>query len=156
MVVSITLWWTNSLQLKMAIEIVSFPIKNGDFPWQNVSSPEGSLVIRDFDDLGVPPWRNGNLSPSSAHRTWQPSPLRLFSAPHLSPKLNDRDEGFQQTRPPTWIYLVSPSYIRDETAVMNHHLLMNWHGWSWMHIQVQLLLLADAFDLRICADFFSP
>ena len=26
----------------MAIEIVDFPMKNGDFPWQNVSSPEGS------------------------------------------------------------------------------------------------------------------
>ena len=25
----------------MAIEMVDFPIKNGDFPWQNVSSPEG-------------------------------------------------------------------------------------------------------------------
>ena len=25
----------------MAIEIVDFPIKHGDFPWQNVSSPEG-------------------------------------------------------------------------------------------------------------------
>ena len=29
----------------MAIEIVDFPMKNGDFPWQNVSSPEGSMVI---------------------------------------------------------------------------------------------------------------
>ena len=37
----ITLWWTNRLQWKMAIEIVDFPIKSGDFPWQNVSSPEG-------------------------------------------------------------------------------------------------------------------
>ena len=27
----------------MAIEIVDFPMKNGDFPWQNVSSPEGKL-----------------------------------------------------------------------------------------------------------------
>ena len=27
-----TLWWTNSSQWKMAIEIVDFPIKNGDFP----------------------------------------------------------------------------------------------------------------------------
>ena len=27
-----TLWWTNSLPWKMAIEIVDFPIKNGDFP----------------------------------------------------------------------------------------------------------------------------
>ena len=26
----------------MAIYIVDFPIKNGDFPWQNVSSPEGN------------------------------------------------------------------------------------------------------------------
>ena len=26
----------------MAMKIVDFPIKNGDFPWQNVSSPEGS------------------------------------------------------------------------------------------------------------------
>ena len=25
----------------MAIEIVDFPMKNGDFPWQNVSSPDG-------------------------------------------------------------------------------------------------------------------
>ena len=28
----------------MAIEIVDFPIKNGDFPWQNVSSPEGTQI----------------------------------------------------------------------------------------------------------------
>ena len=28
----------------MAIEIVGFPIKNGDFPWQTVSSPEGKLL----------------------------------------------------------------------------------------------------------------
>ena len=27
----------------MTIEIVDFPIKNGDFPWQNVSSPEGIM-----------------------------------------------------------------------------------------------------------------
>ena len=27
----------------MAIEIVDFPNKNGDFPWQNVSSPEGNF-----------------------------------------------------------------------------------------------------------------
>ena len=26
----------------MAIEIVDFPIEHGDFPWQNVSSPEGT------------------------------------------------------------------------------------------------------------------
>ena len=41
--VSCTLWWTNILPWKMAIEIVEFPIKNGDFPLQNVSSPEGIL-----------------------------------------------------------------------------------------------------------------
>ena len=28
-----TLWWTNTLQLNMAIDVVDFPIKNGDFPW---------------------------------------------------------------------------------------------------------------------------
>ena len=37
-------WWTYKKQWKMAIEIVDFPIKNGDFPWQNVSSPEGKYV----------------------------------------------------------------------------------------------------------------
>ena len=31
----------------MAIEIVDFPIKNGDFPWQNVSSPEGNNQWRE-------------------------------------------------------------------------------------------------------------
>ena len=30
---------------KMAIEIVDFPMKNGDFPWQNVSLPEGKWWI---------------------------------------------------------------------------------------------------------------
>ena len=39
----------------MAIEIVDFPIKHGDFPWQNVSSPEGipneiAIEKRDNDD----------------------------------------------------------------------------------------------------------
>ena len=28
----ITLWWTNKKQWKMAIEILDFPMKNGDFP----------------------------------------------------------------------------------------------------------------------------
>ena len=40
-----TLWWTNSLLLKMAIEIVDFPIKNGgSFHWY-VSSPEGNIAM---------------------------------------------------------------------------------------------------------------
>ena len=33
------LWWTYKKLLKIAIEIVDFPIKNGDCPLQNVSSP---------------------------------------------------------------------------------------------------------------------
>ena len=37
-----TLWWTYKKQWKMAIEIVDFPIKNGDFPLLLVCSPEGS------------------------------------------------------------------------------------------------------------------
>ena len=37
-----TLWWTNKKLWKVAIEIVDFPIKNGDFPLQTVSSPEGN------------------------------------------------------------------------------------------------------------------
>ena len=36
-----TLWWTNSLQLKMAKEIVDVPIKNGGSFHCYVSSPEG-------------------------------------------------------------------------------------------------------------------
>ena len=36
----------------MAIEIVDFPIKNGDFPWQNVSSPEGISFIVNIGDGG--------------------------------------------------------------------------------------------------------
>ena len=35
----------------MAIEIVDFPIKNGDFPWQNVSSPEGTLFENQVSGL---------------------------------------------------------------------------------------------------------
>ena len=38
----------------MAIEIVDFPIKNGDFPWQNVSSPEGTLAYIGHAKLHTP------------------------------------------------------------------------------------------------------
>ena len=37
----------------MAIEIVDFPIKNGDFPWQNVSSPEGNWAIAAWDIMAA-------------------------------------------------------------------------------------------------------
>ena len=39
----------------MAIEIVDFPIKNGDFPLQNVSSPEGNCRTN-----GRVPWPKNN------------------------------------------------------------------------------------------------
>ena len=32
----------------MAIETVDLPMKNGDFPWQNVSSPEGIQHFKPF------------------------------------------------------------------------------------------------------------
>ena len=37
--VAVTLWWTYKKQLKMAIEIVDFPIKNGDVPLFIVDFP---------------------------------------------------------------------------------------------------------------------
>ena len=39
----------------MAIEIVDFPIKNGDFPWQNVSSPDltRGYDICNYDIAGI-------------------------------------------------------------------------------------------------------
>ena len=45
----------------MAVEIVDFPMKNGDFPWQNVSSPEGILHVCFQFDVNVP------RIPSSVH-----------------------------------------------------------------------------------------
>ena len=33
--------WTNIAIKNGPVEIVDFPMKHGDFPWQNVSSPEG-------------------------------------------------------------------------------------------------------------------
>ena len=50
-------WWTNSLQLKMAIEIVDLPIKNGDFPLQTVSSPEGIAFFRVHKPLPIGTYR---------------------------------------------------------------------------------------------------
>ena len=41
----------------MAIEIVDFPIKNGDFPWQNVSSPEGNHPINPQENPSSVPLR---------------------------------------------------------------------------------------------------
>ena len=47
----------------MAIAIEDFPMKNGDFPWQNVSSPEGKwgdLLVLKTDSHGHN-WRDGHL-----------------------------------------------------------------------------------------------
>ena len=38
----------------MAIEIVDFPMKNGDFPWQHVSSPEGNHPQQQILAEGIP------------------------------------------------------------------------------------------------------
>ena len=38
----------------MAIEIVDVPIKNGDFPWQNVSSPEGiPFIFHEYPHIAI-------------------------------------------------------------------------------------------------------
>ena len=57
----------------MAIEIVDFPIKNGDFPWQNVSSPEPIFLWGPA--TGQPPrfWSSGRPNwgqRSRQHRWW--------------------------------------------------------------------------------------
>jgi hypothetical protein len=59
---------TNSLLLKMAIEIVSFPMKNGDFPWLCESLPDGISKTKFYTDIEKTPfpyisyfsWRNKN------------------------------------------------------------------------------------------------
>ena len=54
---AITLWWTYKKLLKMAIEIVDFPIKNGDFPllclWVNTIGAVGAQNL-DHSDLSKP------------------------------------------------------------------------------------------------------
>ena len=41
-----TLWWTNIAMENCHLYpfILDFPIQNGDFPWQNVSSPDGIFL----------------------------------------------------------------------------------------------------------------
>ena len=56
----------------MAIEIVDFPMKNGDFPWQNVSSPEGSSF-----SWGIPKHRSVFFSASS-DQAWVISHVPIF------------------------------------------------------------------------------
>ena len=57
----------------MAIEIVDFPVKNGDFPWQNVSSPEGNLLFWDVNKYG---WASSTSSASSNSKAFQGIPMR--------------------------------------------------------------------------------
>ena len=63
---TLTLWWTYKKLLKMAIEIVDVPIKNGDFPWQTVSSPEGKCPILKLSQHG----QNGSCLWRWVHTTW--------------------------------------------------------------------------------------
>ena len=45
----------------MAIDIVDFPIKHGDVPWQNVSSPEGMPRFLQSHYEIAAPFMNGFL-----------------------------------------------------------------------------------------------
>ena len=71
----------------MAIEIVDFPIEHGDFPWQNVSSPEGNHVSAVWQSS--PPKQNIAMlidvwSPCEAKNRylsgWQSLPFCFFAA----------------------------------------------------------------------------
>ena len=64
------------VNVKMAIEIVDFPVKNGDFPWQYVSSPEGTHI----DSYILDHW---GLLPSDFSDGFR-------FLPHLSPQLVPR------------------------------------------------------------------
>ena len=65
----------------MAIEIVDCPIKNGDFPWQNVSSPEGISrlfpMFPNFLDVSAASQDRAKMLKAcaegshSSHRAWQ-------------------------------------------------------------------------------------
>ena len=95
-------WWTNSLQLKMAIEIVDFPIKNGDFPWQNVSSPEGMwLVSLQIVKIGKFGLRGvycqdlyAELTTSEVAVWWSNAPVCLFPRIGLKERLPENQTIF--------------------------------------------------------------
>ena len=76
----------------MAIEIVDFPIKNDDFPWQNVSSPEDkhenkhllellhdTCSISDLDVSMI----FGGTGLQSAHQFVRPKVFPVLSWPHI-------------------------------------------------------------------------
>ena len=70
-----TLWWTN-IAMENGHLYWIFPLKDGDFPWQNVSSPEGN-------DPGTPYWNretHGAIVTLIASRQFESS-WRLMALP---------------------------------------------------------------------------
>ena len=69
----------------MAIYFVDFPIKNGDFPWQNVSSPEGILIDGASTRINqinpVIRWLVSAFLPMNHEKKKRLFPLRIFSTP---------------------------------------------------------------------------
>ena len=70
--VHITLWWTYKKLWKMAIEIVDFPMKTGDFPLLCGCSPEGN-----------PQWSQAICTPQ-AFRSPLACAERMFRLPHTA------------------------------------------------------------------------
>ena len=58
----------------MAIEIVDFPIKNCDFPWQNVSSPEGKKDYTTQSSSGLNHDLVGGFQTQKIFWTWDDRP----------------------------------------------------------------------------------
>ena len=70
----------------MAIEIEDFPMKNCDFPWQNVSSPEGSDATPSGHPVVVRPGERSLEIPPSVPFTVRPRQVRCSETSIASTK----------------------------------------------------------------------
>ena len=100
----------------MAIEIVDFPIKNCDFPWQNVSSPEGTRKTWRFKPLSTCFFLNINSCVEWNH---------LAGPTTVKPRFfkNRRQRCRQRKRRSAWVQppvaLVWPSYSLETNWINN-------------------------------------
>ena len=102
--VSSTLWWTYKKQWKMAIEIVDVPIKNSDFPWHYVSSPEGQTFmnhnnhIQENSEKATTCWNQWTKTTKKQSKTPKKPEQTQFRTPGCHPKPAPKVRGIQSRR----------------------------------------------------------
>ena len=122
----------------MAIEIVDFPIKNCDFPWQNVSSPGGNQNIYEYLDIFRQYWQLEIIFIKNCRQPLSNGPRDCFSLHRSRTKLMSSCSLIAPVSLGPWAGLVTwvcnvwgPKGGHKNNSILERHGTVMVFFWMW-------------------------